>query len=201
MSNSLFNNFDSSVMCVPCNPPPADLRFRAHRPFHPARLHAALEARAAARAGGDASTPLARVEHLDGIAWVATLPARQALVSVAGDRVAVECGPPWWVMVARAQWPVGLARAIAPLWREPHGDRQVELALRGGELADDGDARDAIDAALRACLLDDDEFSRVEACMVASENDEISVGETRARIGALFEGDDPYSRTWASGDV
>ena len=31
------------------------------------------------------------------------------------------------------EWPAGLAEDIAALWHEPHGDRQSELLLRGGE--------------------------------------------------------------------
>ena len=113
--------------------------------------------------------------------------------------VPVACGSHWWAVVERDMWPEGLEEAIAPLWREPHGDRQVELRARGAGLAGDAEARDAVDAALRACVLDDEEFGRVEVCMAACERDGTDDSEARTQIAALLGGD-PYSDVWNERD-
>jgi hypothetical protein len=47
---------------------------------------------------------------------------------------------PWWASVPRAEWPAGLGEAIAPLWRDPHGDRQIELVVIA-EAAEAAEAR------------------------------------------------------------
>ena len=74
------------------SPPPVDVRFHAHRPFHPTRLRDALAARAVARTGG-VPAPLTRVEALKGHAWVVTQPEMQVLVTAAdGGDIAIACG-------------------------------------------------------------------------------------------------------------
>jgi len=55
--------------------------------------------------------------------------------------------------VPRKDWPLGLDEDIAPLWREPYGDRQVELVCIGSRL--DNEAAEAL---LVECLVTDAEF-------------------------------------------
>ena len=50
--------------------------------------------------------------------------------------------------------PEGLSAAIAPLWDAAHGDRQNELVVIGRHMD-----RAAVEAALMACLLSDDELA------------------------------------------
>lgn len=70
----------------------------------------------------------------------------------------------------RAEWPSGLAEAIVPLWREPYGDRQIELviigAFGGSGSTNESDsesnsvtANDPIRQLFEGCLLTDSEFS------------------------------------------
>lgn len=77
---------------------------------------------------------------------------RQVVLSIAGLHYKVADGSLWWAAVPRSDWPAALEHDIAPLWAEPHGDRQQELVVIG-HLMDAAAAR----AALDACLLTADE--------------------------------------------
>ena len=121
--------------------------FRARRPFHPARLHAALCVRP--RAG-----PLARLLRLKGIAWLATRHEQQASLALAGTQFELTPGPPWWAALPREEWPEGLQEDIGPLWDEAHGDRQSEMVCIGQDLD-----HAAAKAELDKCLLTDEEMA------------------------------------------
>ena len=121
--------------------------FRSRRPFHPARLHAALCARA--RVGA-----LAQLLRLKGILWLATKHHSQAHAALAGTQFTLSPGPPWWAALPREEWPEGLADDIRPLWHEQHGDRQSELVCIGQELR-----HAEASAALEACLLTEAEMA------------------------------------------
>jgi G3E family GTPase len=121
--------------------------FRARRPFHPARLHAALCTRP--RPGA-----LARLLRLKGILWLATQHKLQAHAALAGTQFALSPGPPWWDALPRELWPEGLEEDIRPLWHEEHGDRQSELVCIGQELQHAEAA-----ATLEACLLTEEEMA------------------------------------------
>ena len=62
--------------------------FRAERPFHPTRLHAALGTRP--RPGA-----LAQLLRLKGVLWLATQHHTQAHAALAGTQFALSPGPPW----------------------------------------------------------------------------------------------------------
>ena len=120
--------------------------YRAKRPFHPQRLHAALCSRP--RPG-----PLAQLLRLKGISWVATRHQLQAHAALAGTQFTLSPGAPWWDAMAREDWPEGLEEDIRPLWHDVYGDRQTELVCIGQELS-----CDEVAAALNDCLLTDDEM-------------------------------------------
>jgi len=113
--------------------------YRTRRPFHPQRLHDAF---------GSHGALAAQFLRVKGIAWLATQGGQQAHVALAGTRFTVEPGPPWWVAVARRQWPLGLEEDIKEIWHEEHGDRRTELVCIGRELD-----HAAAKAALDACVL------------------------------------------------
>ena len=121
--------------------------FRARRPFHPARLHAALCVRPREEA-------LARLLRLKGIAWLATRHEQQASLALAGTQFELTPGPPWWAALPREEWPEGLQEDIGPLWDEAHGDRQSEMVCIGQELD-----HAAAKAELDKCLLTDEEMA------------------------------------------
>ena len=120
--------------------------YRAKRPFHPQRLHAAFCSRP--RPGA-----LANLLRLKGIAWIATRHSQQAHAALAGTQFSLDPGPPWWDAIPRELWPETLEDDIKPLWHEEHGDRQTELVVIGRHL----DHR-AAEAAIHACLLTDAEM-------------------------------------------
>ena len=62
--------------------------YRATRPFHPQRLHAALGV--SPREGA-----LGRLLRLKGFAWLATRHKRQVNLALAGSQFSVSPGPPW----------------------------------------------------------------------------------------------------------
>ena len=78
--------------------------FRAKRPFHPERLHAALALQP--REGA-----LGGLLRLKGFAWLATRPERQAQTALAGTQFTVVPGPPWLASIPLHLWPEGVISA------------------------------------------------------------------------------------------
>ena len=120
--------------------------YRAARPFHPQRLHAAL---------GSQPRPgtLSRLLRLKGAAWLATCNERLVNLALAGTQFSVSPGPPWWAVVPRYQWPKGLAESIQDTiqdtrWHTVHGDRRTSLVCIVQNLY-----HDAATTALDACML------------------------------------------------
>ena len=134
-------------------------------------------------------SPLAPLVRLKGIAWLASHYEQQALLSLAGLQFSVQVqrtwhiilhaytppmhhlefaaqpGAPWWAALGRETWPDGLDEALAPLWHEPHGDRQSEIVCIG-----QGMERAGVEEALRACVLTDDEFAAGAEAWAALED-------------------------------
>ena len=123
--------------------------FRSARPLHPLRLKAVAD-RISSRTGAD---PLASVVRAKGFAWLATRPDQQGVLAFAGRAFSLSPGAPWWAVIEREAWPEGLAAAIAPLWREPYGDRQNEIVVIGR-----GMNRDLVSQALEEATLTREEF-------------------------------------------
>ena len=138
--------------------------FRAKRPFHPERLHAALGTRPIQGA-------LAGLLRLKGFAWLATQPNYQMTMALAGTELTIIPGAPWMAAhlgaIPRAQraaeleqWPADARKKMhAELydsdgttsfrtWDAKHGDRRTELVCIGRALD-----YDAAVATLEACLL------------------------------------------------
>eukprot|EP00578_Thalassiosira_sp_NH16_P017239 CAMPEP_0181107682 /NCGR_PEP_ID=MMETSP1071-20121207/17216_1 /TAXON_ID=35127 /ORGANISM="Thalassiosira sp., Strain NH16" /LENGTH=1123 /DNA_ID=CAMNT_0023191213 /DNA_START=147 /DNA_END=3519 /DNA_ORIENTATION=- len=124
--------------------------YRARRPFYPHRLNAAVEAMLNKTAPFDESIVL----RSKGFVWLANFPALQGDFSLAGNHFSLVPGNPWWAEIDRENWPEGLEAALAPLWVEPHGDRQQEIVIIGKELN-----REAICSALDECLLGDKDMT------------------------------------------
>lgn len=125
----------------------ATFTWRAHRPLHPLRLHAAS-------VGGGG--PL-RDCAIGGVGWLVTRHDEQAIINGRGAALRVTRGPPWWDATPTCDWPAGLAQdlKVSGLWHEPYGDRQTELRV---EAAQAGVTRARVEAALEACLLTDAEI-------------------------------------------
>ena len=112
---------------------------------------------------------------MNGYTWLANYPDNQGLVSYTyGHAYSTKLGSPWWASMPKAKWPKGLEEAIRPLWREPYGDRQIEVVITG--LFNDTDIRQKVEEIFMTCLLTDDEFALGQA--------------------AWNELDDPFSFTW-----
>ena len=112
--------------------------FRARRPFHPARLSRVLE------------HELGGVLRSKGLIWLATRPDLAGEWSIAGPQLTLGAAGFW-----AAADPDPEARAeAAEDWEEPWGDRRQELVFIGT-----GMRADAIQAALTAALLTDEEMT------------------------------------------
>ena len=118
--------------------------YRARAPFHPARVHAALNG------------ALPGVIRAKGHFWIATRPDWVAEFSLAGAVSSVTPLGRWWAGVPRDRWPgdPDSRERMAENWREPWGDRRQELVFIGAGLD-----RAAITARLDAALLTDREFT------------------------------------------
>jgi G3E family GTPase len=111
--------------------------YRARRPFHPARFHAAID------------TVLGRALRSKGIIWLATRNDWVGQWSQAGGAANLSAAGTWWAAAPAEEWPDDpAARAeIAADWQEPFGDRRQELVIIGAAL-DEAEVRTALDAAL-----------------------------------------------------
>ena len=118
--------------------------YRARRPFHPTRIHDALNGE------------LPGVIRAKGHFWIASRPNWVAEFSLAGAMSSVTPLGGWWAAVPRERWPDHL-EALARMqeaWVEPWGDRRQELVFIGA-----GMDQSAIRARLDACLIDADSFT------------------------------------------
>lgn len=121
--------------------------FRARRPFHPQRYYDFWTESSHTRG----------ILRSKGCFWLATRPDMAGFWSQAGSMVRAEPGGTWWATVAAEDWPQQGSEdrcEIDQSWQEPWGDRRQELVVIGQQLN-----HDAVDAALRRCLLTDDEFA------------------------------------------
>lgn len=119
--------------------------WRAERPFHPARLDAAL------------AVEWPGVLRSKGFFWVATRPAEVIGWSLAGQLGGLEHVGYFWAAVPEEHWPQDpeLVAKIRADWHPRWGDRKQELVVIGR--ADVMD-RDAIEGRFRAALLTSDEM-------------------------------------------
>jgi G3E family GTPase len=117
--------------------------YRARRPFHPARVHAALT--------GD----LPGVIRAKGHFWIATRPNWVAEFSLAGAMSSVTPLGGWWISVPRERWPKDkdAVAKVMDRWIEPWGDRRQEIVFIGAEMD-----REGIEAILDAALVPEWEF-------------------------------------------
>ncbi|SFH85339.1 GTP-binding protein [Albimonas pacifica] len=95
--------------------------YRARRPFHPERIHAALNG------------PLPGAIRAKGHFWIATRPQWVAEFSLAGAISSVRPLGGWWASVPRDRWPEhpeSVARTLER-WQDPWGDRRQELVFIG----------------------------------------------------------------------
>ncbi|MFE5677106.1 CobW family GTP-binding protein [Streptomyces erythrochromogenes] len=123
----------------------ATLVWRRRRPFHPERLHEALEdlARVAARSRGRF--------------WLADRPDTLLAWEAAGGALCVESGGPWLASLPDAAWEMvpPVRRAAAALaWHPEHGDRCQHLVFTSPGLD-----REALTRVLERCLLTDEEYA------------------------------------------
>eukprot|EP00580_Thalassiosira_gravida_P019206 CAMPEP_0201658390 /NCGR_PEP_ID=MMETSP0494-20130426/1280_1 /ASSEMBLY_ACC=CAM_ASM_000839 /TAXON_ID=420259 /ORGANISM="Thalassiosira gravida, Strain GMp14c1" /LENGTH=1004 /DNA_ID=CAMNT_0048135371 /DNA_START=191 /DNA_END=3205 /DNA_ORIENTATION=- len=125
--------------------------YRASKPFAPHLLHRALDAMLDQTAPFDESIVL----RAKGFTWLSTFPQLQGDFSLAGHSFSLVPGNPWWAEIDKEHWPPNLEEAIAPLWKEPYGDRQQEMVIIGQQLD-----QEAITNALDSCLLSEDEMAR-----------------------------------------
>ncbi|TVQ87584.1 MAG: GTP-binding protein [Chromatiaceae bacterium] len=119
--------------------------YRARRPFHPARLHAAMQQ--------DWPGNLLRSK---GFFWLATRPNLAGEWSQAGGLVRHGAAGYWWAAVPAAHWPADADQRarIEAEFDGPYGDRRQEFVFIGQHLDPA-----AMTARLDACLLDEEEFA------------------------------------------
>ncbi|WP_405435461.1 GTP-binding protein [Streptomyces avidinii] len=121
------------------------LVWRRHRPFHPERLHEALEDLAAA------------ATRSRGRFWLADRPDTLLAWDCAGGALCVQSSGPWLASLPDAAWELvpPVRRAAAALgWHPEHGDRCQHLVFTAPDLDREGLVR-----LLDACLLTEAEFA------------------------------------------
>ncbi|WP_435020850.1 zinc metallochaperone GTPase ZigA [Tundrisphaera sp. TA3] len=150
------------------------LVFRDRRPFHPERFYRFL---------GDFWPGLLRAK---GSFWLATRPDHMGMLSLAGGSLRTEPVGTWLAATPKVEWPDDpeLVQETLDGWDDRFGDRQQELACIGLELD-----RDALAAALRSCLLTEDELALGRDAWAGLPDpfsgwDAAAEAEDAARIGA-----------------
>ncbi|WP_030260292.1 GTP-binding protein [Streptomyces violens] len=124
----------------------ATLVWHRTRPFHPGRLHAALE---------DLCCAAARSR---GRFWLADRPDTLLSWDAAGGALCVENTGPWLASLPDAAWEMvpPMRRAAAALdWDPEHGDRAQHLVFTSPGLD-----REGLISLLESCLLTDAEYAR-----------------------------------------
>jgi G3E family GTPase len=116
--------------------------FRATRPFHPERLHAALGSRP--RPGA-----LGSLIRIKGVLWLATQYDDQMHCQLAGTQFSIVPGPPW------GEAGEALGGCLQGESSDEHGKRKTELVCIGLQLDPT-----AAQAELEACLLTTKEMAR-----------------------------------------
>ncbi|MFP5383613.1 MAG: zinc metallochaperone GTPase ZigA [Gammaproteobacteria bacterium] len=121
--------------------------YRARRPFHPQRFHDFLH-------GGFGHGRLLRSK---GYFWLATRFHYAGNWQQAGGIMQHGPAGAWWASIPREHWPqdAETVAIIEARMQEPFGDRRQELVFIGQGLD-----REAMVAALDACLLTDEEMAR-----------------------------------------
>jgi len=115
--------------------------YRARRPFHPQKIHDALNG------------AMPGVIRAKGHFWIATRPDWLVEFSLAGAMSSVKPMGMWWATVPQSRWP-DHPQALTYLeqhWQEPFGDRRQELVFIGS-----GMDKAAITATLDAALVGDE---------------------------------------------
>ncbi|MYT19199.1 cobalamin biosynthesis protein CobW [Streptomyces sp. SID7760] len=121
------------------------LVWRRDRPFHPGRLHAALEHLTCAAA------------RIRGRFWLADRPDTLLAWDAAGGALCVESVGPWLAALPEAAWemvPAERRVAAALDWHPEHGDRRQHLTFTSPDLD-----RENLTLLLDSCLLDDAEYA------------------------------------------
>jgi G3E family GTPase len=122
--------------------------FEEHRPFHPERLHAAID------------VLLDGVVRTRGRVWVASQPDVALWLESAGGGLGVAHAGPWLAALKPEQWadvPSERQVRASLTWDDYYGDRMQELVV----IAHEADPRDVVQA-LRDALLTDDELAEGE---------------------------------------
>lgn len=117
--------------------------YKARRPFHPERIWQCLH------------ETWPGVMRSKGLFWIASRMNESGLWSQAGSACSHQSAGRWWSSVPDDMWPEDeiVRKSIQAEFRGPFGDRRQELVVIGQDLD-----KQAIRAALDACLLDDFEM-------------------------------------------
>ena len=102
--------------------------FLSRRPFHPARLHAALNPKA------DQESLLHSVVRSKGFVWLATRQAAGGLWEHAGKQHRIVQGGGWFAAVPYTMWPPQWKEMALPWKPAPVGDRHNRIVLIGASM-------------------------------------------------------------------
>ena len=118
--------------------------FRARRPFHPKRFWDFIH------------TECPGILRSKGYFWLASRNDMIGLWSQAGGSAEYRPVGFWWAASPKSKWPDDddIWRNVMKDWQEPYGDRRQMLVYIGQDLD-----KDAMQEALRTCLLDDRELA------------------------------------------
>lgn len=159
--------------------------YRRRRPFHPLRFAAFLQSVGSLSINGVSSMTLPKQSkdngmndtnitnvELDearkallrskGFVWLATSKSAAYFVSHAGQYLEIQIMGRWWADIEKDQWPEGMGEDIIKDFDGAHGDRRQEIVFIGQFDNKGGKSKQALEEALDACVLTDEEMKEYE---------------------------------------
>ena len=150
--------------------------YRRRKPFHPIRFAAFLQSIGSLSINGVSSINTPKISNegdedniqlnearkallrSKGFVWFATSKSAAYFVSHAGQYLEISVMGRWWADINKEDWPADMEADIITDFAGEYGDRRQEIVFIGQFDRTGGKSREALEEALDACLLTEDEM-------------------------------------------
>lgn len=159
--------------------------YRRRVPFHPIRFSRFLNSLGRLSVSGmsgltvtgdldgsDPSLVSARraLMRSKGFIWMSTSKSAAYFMSHAGQYLELNVLGRWWADIPKEEWPQGLDQDIRTDFDGPDGDRRQELVFIGQFGKEGGKSKQALEEALDACLLTNEEMAKYKELAPKGDN-------------------------------
>eukprot|EP01033_Poteriospumella_lacustris_P011713 gene11713-8347_t len=105
-----------------------------------------------------------------GFIWMSTSKSAAYFMSHAGQYLELNVLGRWWADIPKEEWPQGLDQDIRTDFDGPDGDRRQELVFIGQFGKEGGKSKQALEEALDACLLTNEEMAKYKELAPKGDN-------------------------------